>query len=67
MEYGRVVRVTTGGRAVLYVVAEEDAGKAAAMLAATAEPGAKIEPLGRASQELLGALKLSAGEFGKAS
>ena len=35
MNYGRVVKVTTGDETFLYIVAEEDAGKAAAILAAS--------------------------------
>jgi hypothetical protein len=66
MDYGRVVKVITGDDMAFYIVAEKDGGKAAAILAAQVEFGSQIEPLGRASRELLGALGLSRGEFRKA-
>jgi hypothetical protein len=59
------VKVTTGDEIALYIVADEDVDKAAAILAAHVELGSQIEPLGRASCELLSALALSPGEFRK--
>jgi hypothetical protein len=64
--HGRVVKVTNGDETVLYIVAEENAAKAAAILAANVASGSQIEPLGRASNELLSAFALSPGEFRKA-
>jgi hypothetical protein len=66
MDYGRVVKVTTGGQSVLYIVAEQDNRKATAIIAAKIEPGSQFETLGRASPELLSALALSPGQFRKA-
>jgi hypothetical protein len=68
MEYGRIVRVTyTLGEAyVTYIVAEEDAAKAAAMMRTQVGEDASVECIGRASKRLLLALGLSAGEFKKA-
>jgi len=66
MDYGRVVKVATGDQTVLYIVAEGDAGRVAAILAACLDPGSRIEALGRASQQLLSALALAPGQFRKA-
>jgi len=49
----------------LYIVAEGDGDKAVAILAAHVELGSQIEPMGRASCELLSTLALSRGEFRK--
>jgi hypothetical protein len=67
MEYGRIVRVTyrLGEPYVTYVVAEEDAAKAAAMMRTQIGADASVECIGRASKRLLFALGLSAGEFRK--
>jgi hypothetical protein len=46
-----------------YVVAEEDAAKAEAILRTKVGSQARIEPIGRASMKLLIVLDLSAGEF----
>ena len=68
MEYGRIVRVTytLGGPYVTYIVAEEDATKAAAMMRTQVGADANVECIGRASKQLLLAIGLSAGEFKKA-
>jgi|307.fasta_scaffold1365772_1 hypothetical protein len=68
MEYGRIVRVTytLGGPYVTYIVAEEDAAKAAAMMRTQVGADANVECIGRASKQLLLAIGLSAGEFKKA-
>jgi hypothetical protein len=69
MEYGRTVRVTyaLGGPYVTYIVAEEDAAKAAAaMMRTQVGADANVECIGRASKHLLLAIGLSAGEFKKA-
>jgi len=49
-----------------YVVAEEDATKAVAMIRTLVGPSLYVESIGRASRKLLLAIGLSAGEFKKA-
>ena len=68
MQYGRIVRVTytLGEPYITYIVAEEDAAKAAAMMRTQVGADASVECIGRASKRLLLALGLSAGEFTKA-
>jgi len=68
MEYGRIIRVTyTHGEPYeTYIVAEEDAAKAAAMMRTQVGANASVECIGRASKQLLLAIGLSAGEFKKA-
>jgi hypothetical protein len=68
MEYGRIVRVSPcpTGAYVTYVVAEEDATKAVAMIRTLVGPAPHVESIGRASRKLLFAIGLSAGEFKKA-
>jgi hypothetical protein len=68
MQYGRIVRITytSGGSYATYIVAEENAAKAAAMMRAQVGADASVECIGRASKELLRAVGLSAGEFKKA-
>jgi hypothetical protein len=63
MKHGRIVRITTY---VTYVVAEEDAVKAADLLTAIAEPGSEVEAIGRASLEMLHSMSLAPGQFRKA-
>src|SRR5438270_10187329 len=69
MGYGRLVSVTAkspdGGdlRPVVYVVAEGDPAKATKIVGAEVQVNANIEAPGRASAELLNALKLAPGEF----
>jgi hypothetical protein len=65
MAYGRIVRVSpseTEGY-MTYVVAEEVAAKAVAMIRTLVGSTPRVETIGRASPELLCALGLSAGEF----
>ena len=57
---------TLGGPYVTYIVAEEDAAKAAAMMRTQVGADANVECIGRASKQLLLAIGLSAGEFKKA-
>jgi hypothetical protein len=68
MKYGRIVRVSSSpeGDYMTYVVAEEDATKAVAMIRTLVGPSLHVESIGRASRELLLAIGLSAGEFKKA-
>lgn len=68
MDYGRIVRVTytVADTYETYVVAEEDAAKAAAMMKMLVPANASVECIGRASKQLLLALGLSAGQFKKA-
>jgi hypothetical protein len=67
MKYGRLVRVSPSQRGyTTYVVAEEDATKAVAMIRTLVGPAPNVESIGRASLRLLLAIGLSAGEFKKA-
>lgn len=68
MEHGRIIRVTRqSGEVETYIVAEPDKAKAVAKLAARAATKMdRIEPIGRASLDLLKAMGLAAGEFSKA-
>ncbi len=68
MQYGRIVRVTytLGGPYATYIVAEESAAKATAMMRTQVGTDANVECIGRASKELLRAIGLSVGEFKKA-
>jgi threonine dehydrogenase-like Zn-dependent dehydrogenase len=53
MQYGRIVRVTytLGGPYATYIVAEENAAKASAMMKAQVGADASVECIGRASKE----------------
>ena len=55
MQYGRIVRITytLGGPYVTYIVAEESAAKATAMMKGQVGADASVECIGRASKELL--------------
>jgi hypothetical protein len=68
MKYGRIVRVSFSPEEdyVTYVVAEEDATKAVAMIRTLVGPTPHVESIGRASRKLLLAIGLSASEFKKA-
>jgi hypothetical protein len=68
MQYGRIVRITytLGGPYATYIVAEESAAKATAMMRELVGEEASVECIGRASKQLLHAIGLSAGEFKKA-
>jgi hypothetical protein len=64
MEYGRIIRVTLpSGESSIYVVAQQDSAEAVSLLAPHVEPGAELEPVGRASLRLLEAMSISLGEF----
>jgi hypothetical protein len=67
MQYGRIVRVTytLEGPYATYIVAEENAAKASAMMKAQVGVDASVESIGRASKELLRAIGLSAGQVKK--
>jgi hypothetical protein len=67
MKYGRIIRATRwDGHHVTYVVAEEDAAKAMAIIKAGLQQEYQLQPIGRASLKLLSGLSLSAGEFREA-
>lgn len=68
MQYGRIVRITytVGGPYATYIVAEESAAKATAMMRTQVGADANVECIGRASKELLRAIGLAVGEFKKA-
>jgi hypothetical protein len=64
MAYGRIVRVSSSEEGYMtYVVAEENADKAVAMIRTLVGSTPRVETIGRASPKLLLALGLSAGEF----
>ena len=67
MQYGRIVRITyaLGEPYATYIVAEENAAKATAIMKAQVEADASVECIGRASKELLRANGLSVGQFKK--
>lgn len=68
MEYGRIIRIVRhNGEVETYIIAEPDKAKAVAKLAACAGSKlARVEPIGRASADLLKTMGLAAGEFSKA-
>lgn len=69
MGYGRLVRVTAksphGGdlQPVFYVVAVEDPARAVKIVGGEVQVNANIEAFGRASKELVNALRLAPGQF----
>ena len=67
MEHGRIIRVRfPDGKTALYVVAEQDAGKAEMILLARVEGGVEVEHVGQASLKLLLAMSMSPGEIKRA-
>lgn len=68
IEYGRIVRIVRRhGEVETYVIAEPDKAKAVAQLAARAATKLdRVEPIDRASLDLLMAMGLGPGEFDKA-
>ena len=67
MQYGRIVRITytLGGPYVTYIVAEESAAKATAMMKGQVGADASVECIGRHRKNCFALLALSAGEFKK--
>jgi hypothetical protein len=65
MKHGRIVRVSERQGYTTYVVAEEDAAKAVALIRNAAGPGPAVQSIGRASLKLLDTVGLSAGEYKK--
>ena len=67
MKYGRLVRVSPSQKEgyMMYVVAEEDATKAVAMIRTLVGRSPHVESIDRASLKLVLAIGLSAGEFKK--
>ena len=65
MKYGRIVRVSERQGYTTYVVAEEDAATAVALIRNAAGPGPAVQSIGRASLKLLDTVGLSAGEYKK--
>jgi hypothetical protein len=63
MKHGRIVRVSERRGYTTYIVAEEDAAKAEALLRAVVGPEPVVQSIGRASLKLLEAVGLSAGEY----
>jgi hypothetical protein len=66
MKYGRIVRVSERQGYTTYIVAEEDAAKAVALIRDTTGPGPVVQSIGRASLKLLDAVGLAAGGYKKA-
>lgn len=68
MEYGRIIRIVRRhGEVETYVIAEPNKAKAVAKLTARAANKLdRVEPIGRASLELLRTMGLGPGEFSKA-
>jgi hypothetical protein len=65
MRYGRIIRVSQRQGYTTYIVAEEDAAKAEALMRTVVGPGPSVQAIGRASLQLLNAVGLSAGEYRK--
>jgi hypothetical protein len=65
MKHGRIVRVTPqiGVPYTTYIVAEESAQQAVALMRTLVGSDAEVESIGRASLELLSALSLSPGQY----
>jgi hypothetical protein len=66
MKHGRIVRVSERQGYMTYIVAEEDAAKAVAVIRKATGPGPVVQSIGRASLKLLDAVGLSAGGYKKA-
>jgi hypothetical protein len=65
MRHGRIIRVSERLGYTTYIVAEEDATKAEALIRTVVGPGPAVQSIGRASLQLLDAVGLSAGENAK--
>jgi hypothetical protein len=65
MNHGRIIRVSERQDYTTYIVAEEDAAKAEALIRSVVGTTPVVQSIGRASLKLLDAVGLSAGEFKK--
>jgi hypothetical protein len=65
MKHGRIIRVSERQSYTTYIVAEEDAAKAEALLRTLVGPTPVVQSIGRASLKLLDAVGLSAGDYKK--
>jgi hypothetical protein len=65
MKHGRIVRISEHRDYTTYIVAEENAAKATAIMRKMVGPGPVVQSIGRASLKLLEAAGLSAGEYKK--
>jgi hypothetical protein len=63
MKHGRIIRVSERQSYTTYIVAEEDAAKAEALLRTLVGPAPIVQSIGRASLKLLEAADLSAGGY----
>jgi hypothetical protein len=63
MKHGRIIRISEHRDYTTYIVAEENAAKAIALIRTMVGPGPVVQSIGRASLKLLEAACLSAGEF----
>ena len=66
MRHGRIIRVSERQGYATYIVAEEDATKAEALMRTVVGPKPVVQSIGRASLKLLDAVGLSAGGYKKA-
>jgi hypothetical protein len=66
MKHGRIIRVAERQSYTTYIVAEENAAKAQALMRTVVGPTPVVQSIGRASLKLLSAVGLSAGEYKKA-
>ena len=65
MKHGRIIRVSERQSYTTYIVAEEDAAKAEALLRTLVGPAPIVQSIGRALLKLLEAADLSAGGYKK--
>jgi hypothetical protein len=65
MRHGRIIRVSERQGYATYIVAEEDATKAEALMRTVVGPKPVVQSIGRASLKLLKDVGLSAGEYKK--
>jgi hypothetical protein len=65
MKHGRIIRISEHRNYTTYIVAEESAAKAIALMRTQVGPGPVVQSIGRASLKVLEAVGLSAGEYKK--
>lgn len=65
MKHGRIIRVSERRDYTTYIVAEEDAAKAEALVRIVVGSEPIVQSIGRASLKLLDAVGLSTGEYKK--
>jgi hypothetical protein len=65
MRRGRIIRISEHRDYTTYIVAEESAAKAIAIMRTQVGPGPVVQSIGRASLKLIETAGLSAGEYKK--